>query len=145
MSTKIPSYRTSTPDFDGSALAMVSSGEMTLVTTATNYTASAFMCPWNSVIQRAYIYNRVACSTASLITLAIGTVATNSKYYYNASFAGGKGSMSIAGGMQIIENTATTWTTTTVTAGDTIAFTVPQTAGIATGVVAVTLVLNPNI
>ena len=139
---KSPSARTSTLQFDGAHIATPSTGEMSLSST-NDSTGISFMCPWGATLQRAYIYNRSTMSTAQTVTLKIGTAVTASKFYFNSAF-----SLSLASTMQILDSPATAsgaWISSAITPGDALLVTVVAASGQQGGIVAATLVLNPNI
>lgn len=139
-----PSYVSGTPCFDGADLLTLSTGEITLLT-STAVSGISFMVPWACTIQRLYIYTRVAASSASDgVQFTLGTKATTSIMAYITGL-----SCSTAATMNIIEGTNTTIFTgsqgNSVLAGDSLVFTcLSGQAGLLAGVLAASVVVNPN-
>lgn len=133
---KSPTYRASSIEFDGAAPLYLSSGEITFNTVS--QTGINFMVPWNCGIQKVYLNVRTT-ATATDLFMHLGTTASAA-----ANLSGYRVDASTAGIFSIstITTVETTWVTQTVSAGN--VFRVTFTTG-ATAVVAVTVVLNPNI
>lgn len=134
--TKSPTFRSSSVEFDGAAPLYLSSGEVTF-NTVSQYGIN-FMVPWNCGIQKVYLNVRTAATITDLF-MHLGTAATAgaymSTYRVDASTAG-------LYSISTITTVETTWISQTVSAGSVMR--VVFTTG-ATAVVAVTVVLNPNI